>query len=154
MLKESDSFTMFKILKADGRHRKDINRLIKEAKIGSGFQPNEPIKNIWVVREEGKIVGCAGLDFHGRTAILDSLVVEKEFRHRGIGTALIKHRLEIARQRKARLAALVTMYYHFRRYKKHGFKTCPRADLPESIKSYWQFTTKRFMKCAVMYRKM
>lgn len=146
---------MYRTIKADEKHRKDINRLIQQAKIGSGFGEEEPVKNFWIVKNpDGKVVACCGLEFYNGNAMLTSLVVEKDHRHQGIGSALISHRLGIARKRKARLVALVTMYYHFNFYKRRGFRTCPRANLPESIKNYHQFTAKRYKKCAVMYRKI
>lgn len=145
---------MYKILRADSRHRADINRLIRGANIGSGLNPNEPVRNFWVVKVDNKIVACAGLDFFNDAAILTALVVEKARRHRGIGGALIRHRLEVAKRRGAKAVALVTMYYHFNLYKRRGFKTCPRKNLPKNIKDYGQFTTKRYMKCAVMFKSI
>ena len=50
--------------------------------------------------------------------------------------------------------ALVTMYYHFNFYKRRKFKTCPRKNLPESIRDYPQFTAQRYKKCAVMFRAL
>ena len=145
-----------RIIKADERHRSDINRLIKDAKIGSPLSRKDFAgEDFWAARINGKIVACAGLDFHGRdTAILTTLVVEKELRHQGIGSALIQKRLAVARERGAKIAALVTMYYWFRFYKKRGFRTCPRAGLPAVIKDYWMFTTPRYKKCAVMYQRL
>ena len=60
--------------------------------------------------------------------------------------------MRIAKERGAKIVALVTMYYWFRFYKKRGFRTCPRADLPAVIKDYWMFTAPRYKKCAVMYQ--
>ncbi|MEK7151493.1 MAG: GNAT family N-acetyltransferase [Patescibacteria group bacterium] len=143
---------MLKIIRADERHRADINRLIKEAKIGSGLDQNEPIKNFWVVRKNNRIVACAGLDSHNNASILTTLAVEREYRHQGIGASLIGHRLRVARQRGSKIVALITMYYHFNFYKRRGFKTCPRKNLPESIIDYSQFTSQRYKKCAVMFQ--
>ncbi len=141
-----------KIEKADERHRRDINRLMRSAKIGC-LGKNEPIKNFWFVRHGGRVIACAGLDFYGSdVAILTSIVVERELRHHGIGSQLIAHRMKVAKDRGAKILAFVTMYYHFNFYKRRGFRTCPRADLPESIRDYWMFTAKRYKKCAVMYQ--
>ena len=141
-----------KIVKADERHRKDINRLMRSAKIGC-FGKNESIKNSWFVRHGGEIIACATLDFHGPdVAILYGIAVRREFRHRGIGSRLIQHRMNVAGTRGAKIVALATMYYHFNFYKRRGFRTCPRAKLPESVKNYWMFTAKRYKKCAVMYQ--
>jgi N-acetylglutamate synthase-like GNAT family acetyltransferase len=137
------------IIKADERHRGEINRLITGAKIGDGVEG--PIRNFWVARLHGRIVGCAGLDFiNARAAVFTHLVVEKDCRRQGIGSALIAKRFEAARKRNISVLTLITMYYHFNFYKRRGFRTIPRKQLPEDIRSYEQFTAKRYMKCAVM----
>ncbi len=145
---------MYKIIKADERHRTEINRLIKTAKIGSGLTKNKPIKNLWIVRSDCRVIACAGLNFYNSADILTTLVVEKESRHRGIGGSLINLRLGFAKRHGAKIVALVTMYYHFNFYKRWDFKTCPRKNLPESIRDYPQFTAKRYKKCAVMFRNI
>ena len=136
-----------KILRADARHRKDINRLIAEAKIGSSIRG--PIRNTFFVRMDGRIVGFANMDFieNDVAAILEGIAVE---RHRGIGSALIQHRINIARKRGIKTVAFVTMYYHLAFYKRRGFKTCPRKDLPDFLQNYPMFTAQHYKKCAVM----
>lgn len=141
------------IIKAGSRHRRAISHLIVSAKIGSRIRG--PIRNFWIARLNGRIVGCAGLEFpKERVAIFTYLAVEREFRHQGIGSALIKHRKQEARKRRAKILALVTMYYLFRFYRKRGFQTCPRENLPELLKTYWMFTSSRYKKCAVMTQKL
>ena len=128
--------------------------LIREANMGT-LDRREPIRNFWVVKSGGRVIACAGLDFHGRdVAILTPIVVKKEFRHQGIGSALIEHRTKVAKERGVKTVAFVTMYYWFNFYKRRGFLTCPRKNLPENIKNYWMFTTKRYMKCAVMLKHL
>jgi N-acetylglutamate synthase-like GNAT family acetyltransferase len=140
----------FKILRADARHRKDINQLITSAKIGDPILG--PIsRNSFFVRVDGKIVGFASMDFIGNAAaILESISVEREYRHRGIGSALIQHRINIAQKRGIKTIAFVTMYYHYAFYKRRGFRTCPRKDLPDLLRNYPMFTAQRYKKCAVM----
>lgn len=142
-----------KIQEADKRHLPDINRLIMEARLMD--HPMEKLDGyFWFIRIRNKIVACAGLDFYKKNgAVLTHLVVDREYRHRGIGSLLIAHRISEAKKRKMKIAALATMYYHFNFYKKRGFKTCPRAKLPKFIKNYWMFTAKRYKKCAVMYQE-
>lgn len=142
----------FRIQQADQRHLADINRLILGAKL-----IDEPLEKVgehyWFVRIHGVIVACAALDFYGENGvILTHLVVDKAYRHQEIGTALIAHRMRIAQKGGMRIVALATMYYLFNFYKKRGFKTCPRKYLPNSIKNYWEFTSSRYKKCAVMYK--
>lgn len=142
------------ILRADKRHVLDINRLIIGAKL-TETSIKGPVKNWWVVRKNGRVIACASLDFFGEeTAILANIVVEKEFRHQGIGSALIQYRINVAKRHGAKIIALATMYYLFNFYKRRGFRTCPRKQLPESVKDYWMFTVQRYKKCAVMVRNL
>mgnify|MGYP001614680282 CR=1 FL=1 len=146
--------TNVKIVKATEKHRKDISRMLRRANIGT-LSKSDPINNMWVVKHQGRVIACAGLDFHGRdVAVLTSLAVEREFRHHGMGSALINHRMMVAKERGSRTIALVTMYYWFNFYKRRGFRTCPRKDLPEKVRNYWMFTTPRYMKCAVMIQEL
>jgi len=141
----------FRIIRARSHDRPAISRLIRSAKIASGFDGS--LRNCWIAIAGDAIVGCASLVWHGpHTVILTHCVVRREFRHRGIGTFLVKRRLDEAHRRGKRLAALCTMYYQFRHYKKLGFRTVPRAHLPASVRDFSQFTAKRYMKCAVMLR--
>ena len=144
----------FTIHKADKRHLTDINRLIVETKIG---QPMNELSGLfWFIRVDGRIVACAGLEFihNQKVAVLTHLATEKKFRRHGIGSALIQHRIDLARKQGVKTLALATMYYLFNFYKKRGFKTCPRKNLPNNVKNYWMFTVERYKKCAVMIREL
>ena len=141
------------IEQANRRDRPEISRLLKNARIGTDL--NVPIEHYYMVRMDGQLIGVGAIDFPTpEVAILTRLAVRPDFRHRGIGAALVAHRLNVARQRGARLAALVTMYYRFNFYKRRGFRTCPREKLPTPLRDYWMFTEPRYMKCAVMWRKL
>lgn len=142
----------WRIFRADGRHKRDINRLIKTAKIGSGIKGPVP-RDTWVARVGDKVIGYASLDFVGnKAAILEGMVVERGFRHQGIGSTLISRRMKVARRRGIKVFALCTMYYLFNFYKRRGFRTCPRDYLPGFLKTYTQFTERRYKKCAVMVK--
>lgn len=137
------------ICRADKRHLSDINRLIVETKIG------EPMDNLdgkfWFMKVNNRVVACVGIKIiNENIAILIHLAVEKPYRRQGIGMALFNHAINHLRAQGITTVALITMYYHFNRFKKRGFKTMPRKLLPELIKGHWMFTSKRYMKCAAM----
>ena len=137
------------VYRADRRHLKDINRLIVETKIGD---PMSKLKGIfWFVRMDGKIIGCQGVEIlENNTAIFTYLAVDTDYRKCGIGTALFNHAMQFLRAQDIMVVAFVTMYYHFNKFKKKGFKTSPRRFLPDEVRNYWMFTAKRYMKCAAM----
>ncbi|MBI2405985.1 MAG: GNAT family N-acetyltransferase [Candidatus Harrisonbacteria bacterium] len=140
-----------KVVRADRRHLAEINRLIVEAKIGDPLEGLKPAS--YIVRRDGKVVAFASLDFVGNeAAILEDVVVERGYRHQRIASVLVDHCIAVARKRGIRRFALCTMYYLFRFFKRWGFITRPRKDLPDDLKNYEQFTVKRYMKCAVMVR--
>ena len=139
----------FTIHKADKRHLADINRLIVGARIGSRMSALEG--HFWFARADGRIVGCMGVEvIDANATVLTHLAVEEEYRKQGIGMTLFNHAIEYVRDSGAITIGFITMYYHFNRFKKRGFKTCPRKFLVEPIKSHWMFTAKRYMKCAAM----
>lgn len=140
-----------RIVRADERHRCNIDHLIHSTHIGDGM--SGLVRGFWCAKVGNRIVGCGGINFINQdTAVLTHIAVEKEFRRQGIGTALISRCLDYARDMKVRHIALITMYYLFRRFKKHGFRVVRRATLTEPLSSYPDFTSKRYMKCAVMRR--
>lgn len=142
----------FTIHEADKRHLRDINRLIVETNIRSAMKELEG--RFWFARFNGSIVGCVGMEFVSpKTAIFTYLAVGKEYRHLGIGMSLHRHALASARKEGANVIAFITMYYHFNRFKKEGFKTQPRRFFPEDVREHWMFTAKRYMKCAAMIQE-
>ena len=148
----------FDIVPANPRcDRAAIVGLIRATKIGTDLH-RVPIANYVVAKVDGVIVGCAGFGWYFRggrdVAILTHVAVKKEFRHRGIGGALIQDRMRQAEYAGACMIGLVSMYYHFNLYKRRGFRTCPRKDLPDELRGYWMFRDRRYMKCAAMWRHL
>jgi N-acetylglutamate synthase-like GNAT family acetyltransferase len=53
----------------------------------------------WIARNGiGSVVGCVGLEVHGRQGLLRSLAVRREFQEFGLGTRLAKHAVSEARR--------------------------------------------------------
>jgi N-acetylglutamate synthase-like GNAT family acetyltransferase len=140
----------YRIIKADERHRAEIDRLIKETRIGEGFEADRPVRHFWLAKMGERIVGCAGLFYFNGVAILTHVAVEADLRKHGVGGALVDKAFADVKQKGVKAIALITMYYRFKWFKKWGFRTSPRADLPEHIRCFPDFTSKRYMKCAVM----
>ena len=142
----------FTIHVADARHLPDINRLIVGTRIGSAMRKLEG--RFWFARVQGRVVGCIGVDVVGpRTVILTHLVVEEGYRRQGVGMSLFRNAIAMVRGEGATTLAFITMYYHFNRFKREGFRTEPRRFLPDNVRGHWMFTTKRYMKCAAMIQE-
>ena len=125
-------------------------RLVRIVNIGDG--KDVLTRNFWVAKTpRGKVIGCCGVAWHGRTVgILTHLAVLPKYRRQGFGMTLFRMALRDVDLRRKRVAAFCTMYYHFRRFKREGFKVRRRADLPNDVRGFYQFTAKRYLKCAVM----
>ncbi len=140
---------MYCIRKADTRHKREIHKLVAGANMGRPL--NELAKKLWFVKENGRIVACIGGEFiDDDTFIMQHLAVEKAYRKRGIGMTLFNHAVGYATKNGATTRSVLTMYYHFRRFKRRGFRTLPRKLLPDSLRNFWMYTEKRYMKCAAM----
>lgn len=139
----------FTIHRADKRHLADINRLIIETRIG---EPEHKLNGqFWFVRIDDRVVGIMGAEMIDKnTAALTHLAVDSSYRKRGIGMSLFDHAINHVRSLGATTVGFITMYYHFNRFKRYGFRTMPRKFLSEPLKSHWMFTAKRYMKCAAM----
>lgn len=139
----------FTVCKADKRHLPDISRLIVETKIGEAMDKLDG--QFWFARMNGQIVGCMGAEMIDKdTAVLTHLAVDDSYRKQGIGMTLFDHAVNHVCAQGATTVGFITMYYHFRRFKRRGFETMPRKFLSEPLKSHWMFTAKRYMKCAAM----
>lgn len=143
----------FTIHRANRHHLADINRLIVSANIGTPMNELEGI--FWIAKVDHKVVGCVGAEIVGEdVAVLTYLAVEKDYRKNGIGMSLFNHSIRCCLlKRGIRFIAFITMYYHFRRFKKRGFRVLKRQLLPEAVVGHWMFTAKKYMKCAAMIQE-
>jgi amino-acid N-acetyltransferase len=83
-------------------------------------------------------VGLVGLELHGASALLRSLVVAPANRSAGFGAALVERAEAHARERGVRAIYLLTTTAEtfFRR---HGYVTANRQDAPAEIKATREF---------------
>ncbi|RJR13228.1 GNAT family N-acetyltransferase [Candidatus Parcubacteria bacterium] len=88
-----------------------------------------PMSELWVVKEEGKIVGIATLTLAARlsglSARLEDVAVDESQRGKGIGQSLCEKVIERAKERGARSISLTTRPERVaahKLYEKLGFK--------------------------------
>ncbi len=91
-----------------------------------------------VARAGARVVGCAGYETYGRTALLRSLAVAPEARGRGIGTRLAREVLDRARRSGATEAVLLTGSVQAMA-SALGFVPVARESLPAEVTSSWEF---------------
>lgn len=79
-----------------------------------------------VAESQGQLVGAAGLEVYGASALLRSVVVEESWRGTGVGRRLIENALDEAKQRGiADVFLLTTTAEHY--FPRFGF-TCVSRD--------------------------
>ncbi len=130
----------------------EILRLLVETKIA------DKMAGVWsdylvALSTEGKIIGTAGSEIIAKDhAALVNVAVEKPFRRQGVASLLITALVKRAKMLGFKTVSLCTMYYCYRFFKKREWVVTKRADLPDPINTYWQFTDKRYKKCGCMVR--
>lgn len=148
------------IQKAKNKHLRELAQLIVKTKIGENTIGRELKKlnkykdDFWFVELNKKIIACVGVEFVDKNnAVITYLAVEKMYRKMGIGMTLFKYVLDYCGNNQVKRFGLVAMFYHFKHFKKFGFRTCPRIDLPKALKDHWMLSAKRYMKCAAMIKE-
>jgi len=92
----------------------------------------EALRDFFVYREDGKILGCAALHISWQgLGEVRSLAVSEEARGRGIGAALVRSCLDEAAQMGMEQVFVLTYLPEF--FKKLGFVDFPKEDLPHKV---------------------
>jgi amino-acid N-acetyltransferase len=88
------------------------------------------IRSYTVIREDKNILGYGALHIHTKTlAEIRSLVVDKNFRGKGIGAKIVKELVKEAKDLK--LSQVFTLTYKKEFFEKLDFKEIPKESLPE-----------------------
>ncbi|MGT2428604.1 GNAT family N-acetyltransferase [Cupriavidus basilensis] len=83
---------------------------------------------------ESLIVGCAGVERHGDTAIIGPVAVLADYRDRGIASSLVQAALMRARAGGCRQAVMLAMRFATY-FSRHGFTLMPRRALPAEVQT-------------------
>lgn len=98
----------------------------------------ECLDSFWVVEDRGQIVGCAGIERYGDTAVLRSVVVGPSLRGTGLGVRMTQAALDWARQDGAKTCFLFTFNADgfFARF---GFERCTLDEYSADARIGWQY---------------
>ncbi|MHA1903809.1 MAG: arsenic resistance N-acetyltransferase ArsN2 [Candidatus Thorarchaeota archaeon] len=109
-----------------------------------GIEPH--LDNFLVIRnpeqrvEQVSLLGCAGLEIYGNSALLRSVAVHPNAHGNGLGTSLVRHITQIASDRGiTRLYLLTDTAEDY--FKRIGFSYVSRDLIPEDVKQSIEFTT-------------
>ena len=99
----------------------------------------EDLRNFIVIKENQKIIGCAGLEIHKRLGLLRSVAVKKERQDQGLGITLINRIFNLARNKKIKKLYLLTIdsSQFFSRF---GFDRIERNKVDPVIQQTGAFT--------------
>ena len=122
---------------ANPTDKNQIRRLLSDCELPTLYV-HRYLKSFMVARVGKKIVGVVGVETYGRTGLFRSLCVDEAYRGRGIATKLNEKLLAYARTRKIGRLYLFTLYAH-KFASKLGFRKIDRKQIPETIRSTWQF---------------
>jgi N-acetylglutamate synthase-like GNAT family acetyltransferase len=81
---------------------------------------------------------------------LYGLAVHRDYQHQGIGSKLTKARLDGILKRQGRAAVVLAMFWNVRFFKRFGFRTVPRIDLPSSIRQLADFRNPTYRRSAAL----
>lgn len=98
----------------------------------------EHFGNYVVVRDQGRLVGVAGLEVYGNDALLRSVVVDPDYRGEGAGRSLVDGALALARRMALGQVYLLTTSARAY-FERCGFADCAREQAPPSIRESWEF---------------
>ena len=89
----------------------------------------DSIERFVVAREDGRIVGCVGLEVYGDSALLRSAAVHDEVKGRGIGRTLVNEILADAHQQGVAAVYLLTTTAE-NYFPAFGFERIDRSEVP------------------------
>ena len=115
----------------------EVLALLRKAELPSAGV-SETFSNFFVAEQEGRLIGAAGLEIYGPSALLRSVVVEDEWRGTGVGGRLIDLALGEARVRGIQDVFLLTTTAenYFPRF---GFACVAREEVSESVTCSMEF---------------
>lgn len=87
---------------------------------------------MYTVKDQGKVVGVAGLHVLGKDlAEIRSIVVDPEYQNNGIGSMLVNH--IIMESSKLKVERLLSLTYEVDFFIKHGFSIVQKENFLEKI---------------------
>ncbi len=98
----------------------------------------EHLSHFVVLRTDGQVRGCAGLEVYGDSCLLRSLVVHDDERGRGWGLALVQVLLDRARQLGMREVVVLTAMA-VGLVRRFGFVEVEREAIDPQVRASWEF---------------
>ena len=113
-----------------------IHALIVSAMLPA-MEIEEWLDGFFVLEQDGRLVGCIGVELYGEASFVRSAVVDPALRRTGEGRRIAEHSLEYARANGAKRCYLFTLDAagFFARL---GFERCSINDFEPAVRDSWQ----------------
>jgi N-acetylglutamate synthase-like GNAT family acetyltransferase len=112
------------------------------------------ISEYFVAEREGEIVGCAAVRVFPTAGYLYGLAVRQDCRRAGIGAALVSARMAAIAGAERKVAVLLAMFWNVAFFRKLGFATVRRDELPPMIRRIGDLRNPRYKRSAVLWTKV
>ncbi|MHA2096636.1 MAG: arsenic resistance N-acetyltransferase ArsN2 [Candidatus Hodarchaeales archaeon] len=130
---------MFAITKTTTQDLPEVSTLLKLVNL-----PVEGVKehfqDFFVIRNEGLVVGCIGIEIYDKTGLLRSLAVRPSSQGKGLGLQLVNKIEQYSGEKKLDTIYLLTETAE-KYFLKLGYKIIPREDVDSGVKQSIEFTT-------------
>jgi len=134
---------------SDGRWIVDLHRAMSRP-LREGMDCSE----YWLALSDERRVGCAGVSLLPDGGYLYGLSVLKSYRSQGIGAALTEARVERVRAHGGSFAFALAMFWNVRFFRRLGFDTFPRKDLPETVLRLSDLSNPLYRRSAVLLKRL
>jgi amino-acid N-acetyltransferase len=114
---------------------------------------DEAVSTMVVATDEGAVLGAAAVELYADGALLRSVVVDPTVQGQGLGRRLTEAALDVAKDRGARTAFLLTTTAETF-FPKLGFERIVREDLPTSVQASIEFQSACPASAVVMRKRL
>ncbi|MCE7064867.1 arsenic resistance N-acetyltransferase ArsN2 [Dyadobacter sp. CY326] len=115
-----------------------VVRLLKEADLLTEDLP-DGLPNFLLAKEDGVLVGVAGLELFGLVGLLRSVAVNPDHQGKGIAGRMVEQLLANADEQRVQAVYLITTTAG-RYFDRYGFTPIDREQVPEAIQQTRQFS--------------
>lgn len=112
------------------------------------------ISEYLVAAGNDQILGCAAVRLFPWGGYLYGLAVQHDSQRSGIGAALTRARMAAIRNSDGDLAVAMAMFWNVGFFRKLGFATVRRDELPSQIRRLADFRSPLYRRSAVLYSKV
>ena len=124
--------------RAAAADRAAVERLLEEQSLPRAGVAHW-LEHFWLAEHEGSVVGAAGVEIYGASALLRSVAVHPGWRGSGLGRLLTEHALDEARVSGARDVYLLTTTAE-QYFPRLGFVCVERRDAPSELQASAEFS--------------